>query len=92
MLLLLSLLFCSLVELHCEDSHEIYTPYLFFNDKTLSNNSHVDITEIRNDNSMQCCSELQGCCETATPLTGSWSFPNGIELLSYGGEQGIYQG
>ena len=89
MLLFLSLLFCCLVELHCE---EISVPYLSFNDQTLSNNSYVNITEIRNDNSMQCRSELQDCCQTTSPLTGSWSFPNGTELLSNGAGQSMYQG
>ena len=89
MLLLLSLLFCCLVELHCQ---EISTPFLRFMGQTLPNNSHVDITDIRNDNSMQCRSELQGCCQTDGPLSGSWSFPNGTELLSNSGGQSIYQG
>ena len=90
LLLFLSLLFCCLVELHCEETS---VPYLSFRGHNLSNNSYVNITEIgnNNDNSMQCRSELQGCCQTATPLTGSWSFPNGTELLSSSGGQSIYQ-
>ena len=91
LLLFLSLLFCCLVQLHCE---EISTPFLFFRGYSLSNNSYVTITEIGNDNSLsvQCRSELEGCCETGTLLTGSWSFPNGSELLSHSGGQSIYQG
>ena len=91
MLLLLSILFCCLVELHCE---EISSPFLSFKDQTLSNNSYVDIGEIGNDNSLsvQCRSELDGCCQTDGPLTGSWSFPNRTELLSNGGGESIYQG
>ena len=91
MLLLLSILFCCLVELHCE---EISVPFLSFKGQTLSNNSYVDIGEIGNNNSLsvQCRSELQDCCQTDGPLTGSWSFPDGTELLSEGGRQSIYQG
>ena len=90
MLLLLSLLFCCLVELHCE---EISTPFLSFKDRNLSNNSYVDITKIGGaldgSNSIQCRSELQNCCETAGLLTGSWSYPNGTDL---GGPTNIFQG
>ena len=81
MLLLLSLLFCCLVELHCED---FSIPYLSFKGQNLSNNSYVDITEIGKagdgSDSIQCRSELPNCCKTAGPLSGSWSFPNGSEL------------
>ena len=90
MLLLLSLLFCCLVELHCE---EISTPFLFLRDQTLPNNSYVDITDIGRANdgsdSVSCRSELQNCCQTAGNLTGSWSYPDGDEV---GGPQDIYQG
>ena len=94
LLLLLSLLFCCLVELHCEDSHEISTPYLSFKGQNLTNNSYVNITEIMNssDGSIQCRSELQNCCQTAGNLTGSWSFPNGSELLSSSSGHSIFQG
>ena len=72
MLLLLSVLFCCLVELHCE---EIPTPYLSFKGRMLSNNSYVDITKIRKaadgSESIQCRSELQNCCQTDGPLSGS---------------------
>ena len=92
LLLLLSLLFCCLVELHCEDSHEISTPYLSFKGHNLSNNSYVDITEIgragNGSDSIQCRSELENCCQTAGNLTGSWSYPDGSEV---GGPNGITQ-
>ena len=81
LLLLLSLLFCCLVELHCE---EISTPYLSFKNQNLSNNSYVDITEIggapNGSDSIQCRSELQNCCQTSGNLTGSWSYPDGGEV------------
>ena len=93
MLLLLSLLFCCLVELHCE---EISSPYFSFKGQTLSNNSYVDITEIGRaldgSDSIQCHSELQNCCQTSGLLTGSWSFPNGSELGSSSSGYSIYQG
>ena len=90
MLLLLSLLFCCLVELDCE---EISTPYLSFKDQNLSNNSYVDITKIEDNtnDSIQCLSELKNCCQTAGPLSGSWSFPNGSKLLSSSGGHSIIQ-
>ena len=54
-----------LVELHCEDSHEISTPYISFKRQNLSNNSYVDITEVgragNGSDSIQCRSELQNC-------------------------------
>ena len=84
LLLLLSLLFCCLVELHCEDSHEISIPYLSFKHQSLSNNSYVDINEIGKatdgSDSIQCRSELKNCCQTAGPLSGSWSYPDGSEV------------
>ena len=88
---MLGLLFCCLVELHCEDSHEISIPYLCFKGQHLSNNSYVDNTKIGNDNSLsvQCCSELQGCCYIIY-LSGSWSFPNGSKLMNNSVEQSIY--
>ena len=92
LLLLLSLLFCCLVELHCE---EISTPYLSFKHQNLSNNSYVDITEIgragNGSDSIQCRSELQNCCQTAGNLTGSWSYPNGSELLISSSGHSIFQ-
>ena len=92
LLLLLSLLFCCLVELHCEDSHEISIPYLYFKGQNLSNNSYVVITEIgragNGSDSIQCRSELQNCCQAAGNLTGSWSYPDGSEV---GGPDDIYQ-
>ena len=95
LLLLLSLLFCCLVELHCEDSHEISTPYLSFKGRRLSSNSYVNITEIGTagdgSDSIQCRSELQNCCQTNGPLTGSWSFPNGSALQSSSSGHSIIQ-
>ena len=93
LLLLLSLLFCCLVELHCEDSHEISIPYLSFKEQNLSNNSYVDITEIEDssDDSIQCWSELRNCCQTDGPFSGSWSFPNGSELQSSSSGDSIFQ-
>ena len=90
MLPLLSLLFCCLVGLHCE---QISTPFLSFKGPVLSNNSYVDITEIEDssDESIQCRSELPNCCQTAGLLTGSWSFPNGSELGSSGSGDSIFQ-
>ena len=94
-LLLLGLLFCCLIELHCEDSHEISTPYLSFKNHNLSNNSYVIITEIGRtedgSDSIQCRSELQNCCQTAGNLTGNWSFPNGSELLSSSSQHSTFQ-
>ena len=91
LLLLLSLLFCCLVELHCE---EISTPYLSFKGMTLSNNSYVVITEIEDStpDSIQCRSELQNCCKTSGLLTGSWSFPNETEVPYGSIGYGIIQG
>ena len=93
MLLLLSLLFCCLVELHCEDSHEISIPYLSFKDQNLPNNSYVNINEIEDStsDSIQCRSELPNCCQVSGPLTGSWSFPNGSELRSSSSGHSIIQ-
>ena len=90
MLLLLSLLFCCLVELHCE---EISIPFFSFKDQALPNNSYVDITEIEDSSSgsIQCRSELQNCCQTAGLLSGSWSFPNGSELRSSSDRDSISQ-
>ena len=92
LLLLLSLLFCCLIELHCEDSHEISIPYLSFKDQNLSNNSYVNITKIGGEmygsDSIRCRSELENCCQTAGLLSGSWSYPNGSDL---GGPEDIYQ-
>ena len=90
MLLLLSLLFCCLVELHCE---EISIPFLSFKSQNLLNNSYVDITEIADSSSdsIECRSELPNCCQTAGNLTGSWSFPNGSELLSGSSGDSIIQ-
>ena len=94
-LLIMSLLFCCLVELHCEDSHEISIPYLSFKGQNLSNNSYVNITEIggagNGSDSIQCRSELQNCCQTAENLTGSWSYPNGSELLISSSGHSIFQ-
>ena len=90
MLLLLSLLFCCLVELRCQN---ISTPFFSFKSQNLPNNSYVDITEIGGasdgSNSIQCRSELYNCCQTAGPLSGSWSYPNGTDL---GGPSNIFQG
>ena len=80
LLLLLSLLFCCLVELHCEDT----IPYLSFKMQNLANNSYVNITEIGEEregmDSIQCRSDLQNCCGTGNRLKGSWSDPNKNEV------------
>ena len=90
MLLLLSLLFCCLVELHCEETS---IPFFSFKGQTLPNNSYVVITEIgdTSGDSIQCRSELENCCATEDPLSGSWSFPNGSELRSSSSGDSIIQ-
>ena len=93
--LLLSLLFCCLVRLHCEDCHEISIPYLSFKSQNLTNNSYVVISEIGRvrdgSDSIQCHCELQNCCQTNGTLSASWSFPNGSELLSSNSGYSIFQ-
>ena len=79
LLVLLSLLFWSLLEIQ---SQTVSSPYLSFKDKIFSNNSYVDIHEIgmagNGSDSVQCISVLQNCCNSTHK--GDWYFPNGSRL------------
>ena len=79
LLVLLSLLFWSLLEIQ---SQTVSSPYLSFKDKNISNNTYVNISQIGKATDgrdiVQCISVLQNCCNSTHK--GDWYFPNGSRL------------
>ena len=93
LLVLLSLLFWSLLEIQ---SQTVSSPYLSFKDKNLPNNSYVDISQIGEasdgSDSVQCISELDYCCNNHTSrLIADWFFPNETRLNFPGDPDNIYE-
>ena len=90
LLVLLSLLFWSLLEIQ---SQTVSSPYLSFKGNDLPNNSYVDISQIGEaSDGVQCISELDYCCNNRTSrLIADWYFPNGTQLNFPGDPGHIYE-
>ena len=69
----------SLVEVHSQTA-----PYVTFMEKTLSNNSYVDLSlvgGVNSGNEVLCHTDLSTCCHVGIgPDRGDWYFPNGDRL------------
>ena len=78
-MLLLSLLWPLMVEVHCQQTF----PYVSFMGQTLTNHSYVDLSLVgtSDSNSVQCQTDLDTCCSsTEGSHRGDWYFPNGNRL------------
>ena len=65
-------------------------PYLSFMGQNLSNNSYVDINQVRNhysgSDSVQCRTDLYTCCSRVQGVhRGDWFLPNGTRVIVPGG-------
>ena len=69
-----------LVNLYFYSSAQTF-PYVSFRGQTLANHSYVNLSLVRNDNSVQCHTDLSTCCSRKQgPHRGDWYFPNGTRL------------
>ena len=80
-----TVLLCLLWSLVEVQSQTVY-PHLTFRGNNLSNHSYVDIAEVGEDrgdpgNTVQCHTDLMGCCSDGSPLPpGHWFTPSNTRL------------
>ena len=92
-LLLSSLLFCFVVEVHSQTY-----PFVRFGSyvAALSNHSYVDLTTVGDSDdgssNLQCVTDLDTCCRSAQGIDrGDWYFPNGTRLQFSTSNNDIYE-